>query len=86
MKKYIAAEIADEGGRWDEHIGGITKAYNSRPNSYSTVPPDDVLDNKVADFKILQKNAKFFDINNKPNHSTSKAADGISSFPNCNTE
>ena len=64
VKKDIAADIADEGGYWNEKLDGATKAFNARPNSYSTVPPDDVLDNKVADFKILQKNANFFDINN----------------------
>ena len=60
-KKDIAADIADDGGYWDEKLDGATKAFNARPNSYSTVPPDDVLGNKVADFKILQKNAKFVD-------------------------
>ena len=57
VKKDIAADIADEGGYWNEKLDGATKAFNARPNSYSIVPPDDVLDNKVADFKILQKNA-----------------------------
>ncbi len=64
FKRDIAMSIADEGGRWDSHYKDAEKAFNQKPNSHTIVPPDDVLENGVADFKVLQKSAKAFDINN----------------------
>jgi hypothetical protein len=63
LKKDISADIADEGGRWDSKLEDVTKAYNSRPHSHTTVAPNDVEENGVADFKILQTNAKNYAIN-----------------------
>ena len=60
IKKDIAADIADEGGRWDQKIQGATKAYNNRPHSQTIVPPGDVKDDDVATFKLMQKNASAF--------------------------
>jgi hypothetical protein len=63
LKKDISADIADEGGKWDSKLEDVTDAYNSRPHSHTKVAPKDVEENGVADFKILQTNAKNYVIN-----------------------
>jgi hypothetical protein len=63
IKKDIAADIADEGGRWDSKLEGVTNAYNDRPHSATVVAPGEVSENKVAQFKLLQKNAANFVVN-----------------------
>ena len=67
IKQDIAADIADEGGRWDEKLNAVTNSYNDRPHSYTIVPPGEVSENRVAQFKLLQKNAANFVIN-RSNH------------------
>jgi hypothetical protein len=64
IKGDLAAEIIDEGGNWDTHLESITNAYNKRPHSHTIVPPEDVIDNEVSQFKLLQKNASNFQFNN----------------------
>ena len=86
VKNDIAADIADDGGYWNEKLDGATKAFNARPNSYSTVPPDDVLESKVADFKILQKNRPSVRYKQQPDYFTSKAAERIRSLQNLYAE
>ena len=54
IKKDISSDIIDEGGRWDEKVDGVTRAYNSRPMSHTTVSPNEVETNGVAQFKLLQ--------------------------------
>jgi hypothetical protein len=63
IKKDIAADIADEGGRWDQKIEDVTNSYNDRPHSQTIVPPGEVAENEVAQFKLLQKNAANFVVN-----------------------
>ena len=63
LKKDLAAEIADEGGRWDSKLEAVTNSYNARPHSATIVAPDDVTENGPAYFKLLQKNAANFVIN-----------------------
>ncbi len=73
IKKDIAADIADEGGRWDQKVDGVTKAYNNRPHSHTIVPPSDVKDNDVATFKLMQKNANAFMTNHAQTQSKTTA-------------
>ena len=63
IKKDISADIADEGGRWDEKVDGVTTAFNSRPHAQTIVSPNEVATNEVAQFKLLQKNAANFVVN-----------------------
>ena len=63
IKKDISANIADEGGRWDEKVDGVTNAFNSRPHSHTIVAPNEVATNEVAQFKLYQKNAANFVVN-----------------------
>jgi hypothetical protein len=63
IKKDIASDIIDEGGRWDQKVGGVTTAFNSRPHSQTVVSPNAVATNEVAQFKLLQKNASNFVVN-----------------------
>ncbi len=63
IKKDISADIADGGGRWDEKIEAVTNSYNDRPHSQTIVAPGEVSENEVAQFKLLQKNAANFVVN-----------------------
>ncbi len=60
IKKDLASDIADKGGRWDTVIESVTDSYNARPHSHTIVPPGDVKENDVATFKLMQKNASAF--------------------------
>ena len=63
IKQDIAADIADEGGKWDEKLNDVTNSYNDRPHSQTIVPPGEVSENRVAQFKLLQRNAQNFVVN-----------------------
>ncbi|CAE8640671.1 unnamed protein product [Polarella glacialis] len=63
LKKDISADIADEGGHWDQKIEAVTKSYNDRPHSQTIVPPNDMTDSRFAQFKLLQKSAANFVVN-----------------------
>ena len=64
VKKDMAADIADgDAANWVEALGPAVEAHNERPDSTTYVAPSAVEETPVADFRILQDNARKFSFN-----------------------
>ena len=64
VKKDMAADVADGSAKnWVVALPGAVTAHNDRPHSTTYVPPSKVEETPVADFRILQDNARKFSFN-----------------------
>ena len=64
VKKDMAGDVANgDASNWVDALPGAVEAHNSRPHSTTYVAPSAVEETPVADFRILQDNARKFSFN-----------------------
>ena len=66
IKKDLASEVGKERGRKrGDYIAKVVDDLNEKPNPAVFGPPDKVQENPIQEFKVLQKNAENYALNNK---------------------
>ena len=68
IKRDLAAEVGKEKGRtWGEQLDKVVHDLNQKPNNAVFGPPDRVTENPIQTFKILQRQADNFALNERNN-------------------
>ena len=64
VKKDMSADVIDGSAKnWVQALPGAVEAHNDRPHSTTYVAPSAVESTPIADFRILQDNARKFSVN-----------------------
>lgn len=61
----IKVKLAKRGGDWGQGLDPTVERYNDEPHKSTGVAPEDVKDNKVAEFRLQQQNAQAIERNHE---------------------